>query len=817
MLHDIGCQDGVDYLVMEYLEGETLEQRLNRGPLPTDQVLKYGIEIADALEKAHRHNVVHRDLKPGNIMLTKSGSKLLDFGLARLMTQPLPVTNALSQLATQTRENSLTEEGVILGTFQYMAPEQLEGKEADARTDLFALGAVLYEMTTGRPAFVGKSRASLIAAVLSSEPPPISTSQPLTPPAMDRAVKICLAKDPDERFQSAHDLKLQLEWIKEGGSQAGIPRVTATRRINRERIAWATTAFLLLALAAIFGMRYLQIPPEPPTKVIFAVEPPLGYKIADDTALALSQNGSQIAYVARDAKGKTSLWVRSLGSLASRRLEGSESDSEQYSLVWTADGNAVIAAVNRKLVRFSVIGGANEVLCDSFEGEPSTVNAQGTILVWTPPPTKVFSISPEDCTPRPRSPSGGPGAGVGYAYPHFLPDGNYFLFAAIRKDKHHDVLLGSLDSTTTRLVIRNGSHPKYIASGYILFSRDGYLMAQKFNAKSQRSSGEPFLVHPNQLNFYAAFGWAAFDASRNGLISAREQAAIPSILRWYSRSGKVLQTIGEPEFRVMPRLTTNGTYVAVVVWEPRTHAMDVWSLDLERGTRTRESFQERPGSGWMAWSPNGERIVYSALIGSRVEMFLKNAGSNGNGQLLQTGLQGSKLVGDFSPDGNSIAYLFEPDAGDDEPGVYGQSLAGGKPFLLARAGPEEEPPRLSHDGRWVAYVSGESGSSEIYVRPFTPGGAASTQVSFGGGHDPRWSLDSKELLYRTNDWHIAAIPVIDLTKPRFGKPETLFRLAENAEYDTVDGKRFLVNEPAGEASAPLFVIVNWKPEIAKSE
>ena len=669
-------------------------------------------------------------------------------------------------------------------------------------------------MATGKPAFTGKTKASLIASILSFEPAAITALQPMTPPALERVVKVCLAKDPDERWQTAQDVHLQLEWIRDAGSQAGVAPVLAKRRINRERAAWMAATFLLL-VAGLFSVAYFRRAPVPPREMVFTVEPPPGYKVPGDSASALSLDGALVAYRADDAKGKRSLWVRSLESLSSRRLEGSESSTDYYSFIWTPDGKAVIAPVNGKLVRLSAVGGANEVLCDKFDAAPATMNSEGTILAWTAPPTKVFSVSPEDCTPRPRSPSDGPGSGVSYAYPHFLPDGKHFLFAVGHqgKDKHYDVLVSSLDGATPRVVVRNASYPKYIASGYVLFSRDGYLMAQKFDPKSQRSSGDAFLVHPNQLEFAAAFGWAAFDASRNGVISAKEQTQPARVLRWYSRSGVVLQTIGEPEHRYTPRLTARGDRAAVCLFDPRTHASDVWSVDLERGTWRRESFQDRPGGDWAAWAPDGAQLVYSALIGSEMEMFLKKAGSSGNGQMLQTGLSGTKLVGDVSPDGASIVYLFE----GDEMSIYGQSLHGGKPFFVARAGSEEEPPRLSPDGQWVAYQSSESGSSEIYVRPFRPDAAASVQVSSGGGHEPRWSRAGNELFYRTNDSRIVSVPWRGGKQIELRKPVTLFRLPENAEYDVVDGKRFLVNEPVGPVSGPLFVIVNWKPEAQKSE
>jgi hypothetical protein len=460
-----------------------------------------------------------------------------------------------------------------------------------------------------------------------------------------------------------------------------------------------------------------------------------------------------------------------------------------------------------KLLQISTVGGANEVLCDKFEAVPGTTNRDGTILAWTPPPTKVFSVSRDDCTLRARSPSDT--AEVGYSYPHFLPDGNHFLFAAVRKNRHNEVLLGSLSDSKTQVLIRNASYPKYVASGYILFSRDGYLMAQKYDAASNRTSGEPFLAYPNQLFFFEAFGYAEFDVSRNGTLAAQEQVFPPMVLRWYDRAGHVQKTLGEPEFANAPRLDAEQSHVLMFLSDPRTHEGDMWSLDLEHGTRKRFTFYNRSGVGWGTWTRDAERIVYSVLDG-RAEMFIKNTGSSGNGQRIETGLEESKYIGDVTGDGKRILFAHEIADGME---IYGQALDGGKPFLIGRS--RDEVLRLSPDGEWVAFVSTQFGSSEIAVRPFAPGTEADTQVSFGGGQDPRWSRDGKELYYRTNDWHLVAVPVVNLKQHRFGKPVTLFQVPEGSEYDVADGKRFLVNEPVGGAAAPLFVIANWSPGAAQ--
>jgi serine/threonine protein kinase len=551
-LFDVGHEGEINYLVMEYLEGETLAKRLERGPLAVSDVLQRGIEITNALERAHRAGIIHRDLKPGNIILTKGGVKLLDFGLAKFAhSNPAPLVTALTAMPTQ--DQNITGAGTILGTLQYMAPEQLEGKNSDAQTDIFAFGAVLYEMATGKRAFPAKSQASLIAAILSSEPIPITQLQPLTPPALDRVVRTCLAKEPEDRWQTAHDLRLQLQWIRDAGSQAGVAPVIVKRRINRERLAWSAVACLLL-VAGLSSFAYFRHTSRPTRQITFSVEPPFGYRLPPDAPLALSPDGSLLAYVAQDVKGKLSLWVRPLEAMSSTRVEGSESNTVYFTFSWLPDSRALIATLNGKLQRLSVSGGANEVLCDKFDGILNSVNQNGMVLAGFLPPANLVSISPENCVPHPVFQSVSEEYDMGYAFSHFLPDGKHFLFAGLRKDKHHNVLVSSLDGTTPRVVIRNGSSPKYIASGHIIFTRDGYLMAQRFDTKSLRSSGDAFLVYQKPVEFAAAFGWADFDASENGFISGKEQAQPPSVLRWYSRSGEVLQTVSEPGNRIGLRL-----------------------------------------------------------------------------------------------------------------------------------------------------------------------------------------------------------------------------------------------------------------------
>src|SRR6267378_889664 len=325
ILHDVGHQDGTDFLVMEYLEGETLAKLLEKGPLPLAQVLKYGVEIADALDKAHRQGIIHRDLKPGNIMLTKSGAKLLDLGLAKAA---LPLAAGVTRTAAVTRTTPVTQRGTIVGTFQYMSPEQVEGKEVDGRSDIFSFGAVLYEMLTGRRAFQGKSNLSVASAVLEKDPEPISTVQPMTPPALDRAIRRCLAKDPEDRWQTARDLELELKWIAEAGSQMGASALVVSHRNVRERVALpAAAALALIAIAFVIGyMLRAPKPPHPMQAVRLSAE--IGVDASLDTSLGtsalLSPDGTRLALVAIGTDEKRRIYVRSLDALQATALSGTE-------------------------------------------------------------------------------------------------------------------------------------------------------------------------------------------------------------------------------------------------------------------------------------------------------------------------------------------------------------------------------------------------------------------------------------------------------------------------------------------------------------
>jgi len=801
-LHDIGCQDGVDYLVMEYLEGETLEQRLNKGPLAADQVLRYGIEITDALEKAHRQNMVHRDLKPGNIMLTKAGAKLLDFGLARLITRPAPLTEAPSQLGTQTRDNSLTEEGVILGTFQYMAPEQLEGKEADARTDIFALGAVLYEMVTGRPAFVGKSRASLIAAVLSSEPPPISALQPLTPPAMDRAVKACLAKDPDERFQTAHDLKLQLEWINEGGSQAGVAAPVVVRRKLREALAWGLVAVLALVVALFAVQNFRRTETSPPVVRLELSFDPEQYPEVD--MQELSPDGTRLAFTARGA-----LWVRSLTSGTDQLLPGT--DDAQWPL-WSPDGRFLAFSGQGKIKKIKLSGGPPEVLCDGVG--PGSWSRDGVLIVLLSFNGPLYRVSADGGTPVPVTRLDKSRNETAHYWPSFLPDGRHFLYLAMHPPANAgggggEVYVGDLQSIDSRqLLLHVVSRAEYVEPGYLLFVRDGSLMAVPFDASHRRLSGEAMRI-ADDVNYNKVYGYAGFTVSQNGVLAYFNPLS-RGRLTLFDRGGRVLSTIGEFAYFAAPRLSPHGDRLAVLRGDSlEAGDSDVWVYDLTRGGVETRVTSDRTPHLFPTWSPVGDRIAFASTRDSSWGIYVRSLMTDQE-ELLYKSPSKITRVEDWSPDGRYLLYQTQMESRD----LYALDLKNGnKPIPVVHGPSWEGKGQISPDGRWIAYVSDESGRTEVYVRPFLRSGEK-VRVSLVSGDEPRWRRDGKEIVYVGEQSFLFAAPVT--TSPTFtaGTPQKLFTFkiggGLGVGHDvSQDGKKILVIV-AEKASGPSYhVIVNW--------
>jgi len=810
-LHDVGNQDGVEYLVMEFLEGETLTDRLARGPLPTQQVLRYGIEVGDALDKAHRQGIVHRDLKPGNVMITKSGVKLVDFGLAKAAAPAAAsIYSSLSVLPTQAGEN-LTAEGTILGTFQYMAPEQLEGREADARTDIFALGLLLYEMATGRKAFAGKSQASLIAAILEHDPPPISSVQPMAPPALDRVVRTCLAKDPDDRWQTAHDVMLELKWIVEAGSQAGVPASVAVRRKTRERVAWA--AFALAAItAAALAVAYTRR--TPPPAQLFRSSILLPEKLSFRT-LAISPDARSLAWIASDAGGKPSIWVRPLSAGDPQRLPGTEG---AQNIFWSPDGRSIGFFADGKLKRLDVSGGPSIVLCDA-DGVAGSWNREGVIL-FSLPSGPILRVPASGGAPTEVTKLDESRHETTHRFPVFLPDGRHFLFLAANLaggpgDPANAVKVGALDASSSAVVTRAESNIAY-SSEHFLVVREGTLLAQRFDPKSFRLSGDPRPVAQRVSNSHFFWGAQNFSVSENGVLVYQEALPRLSQLVWFDRDGRRLQTFGEPAVYVDPHVSPDGERIAVTIRDPDRHTMDLWVLDLKRGVNVRLNSDASQAPSAPAWSPDGTRVAFSSTRKHQSDMYVRSVGGSGAGEPLIEA-EGQRLPQDWSSDGRFLLYEEREPRGERRIALRVLPLSGEKkPLLFFQRGTELGASRFSPDGRWIAFSALDSDRSEIYVAPFGDS-SKRVQISSGGGDHPRWRKDGKELFYLAPDGKIMAVAVSvpkDSSDFDAGPARPLFETEQTGEalpmFDVApDGRFLVVMRVAGSASPPITLVVNW--------
>jgi serine/threonine protein kinase/Tol biopolymer transport system component len=811
-LYDVGEQQGTAFLVMEYLEGETLADRLKKGALPFGDTLKVAIQIADALTTAHRQGIVHRDLKPGNVMLTKAGARLLDFGLAKACG-PAVTGVGLSMLPTTPPD--LTARGTILGTFQYMAPEQLEGQDADARTDIFAFGAVLYEMLTGQKAFIGKSQASLIAAILDRDPLPISQFQSLTPAFLDRLVSRALAKDPDDRWQSARDMRADLEWVLDH-ARDGEP--TTPRKSSRTPVriiaGLAAGLFAVLAVAVVVSYRWLGRPDDAHT-IALTWEAPEGTTL---TTFAVSPDGRSVAFAAADAaSGNTALWIRDFDSLNPQQIPETDGASCPF---WSPDSRSVAYSAHRGLYRVVASGGPPKLICSDCNADRGgTWGRSGVILFAPDSNVGLFRVDANGGSPAAATRLDAARHETSHRFPFFLPDGRHYLFT-IRSTQPdvRGVYLGELDSAGRTRLVEGSTNAAFAASrsgGYVVFARGRTLLAQSLDLSRKTVTGEPSVVVDN-VQFNAVSSKADFSVSEHGvLVYDSFPRGQGTQLMWLNRSGVRGQSLGEyATSRVS--LSPDESRVALNTLDAETGTFKLWVVDLGRGVPSRLRSGANDAEATPVWSPNGTRIAFT--IG-RALMERSSAVGGDETELLKS----DHLVDvtDWSRDGRYLMYMQDDAKTKSDLWILPMSPnIGRQPVPFARGDADERNGAFSPDGKWVAYDSDESGTPEIYVQKFSESVTSREgkwQVSKGGGVYPQWRLDGKELFYLSGDaTALMAVPIFSGSRFEAGVPRSLFqgRMQTGNTLTfavSADGQRFLLPLPVAQGGTrPARVVFNWQ-------
>ena len=821
-LFDVGEQDGTAFLVMEYVEGETLEDRLTQGPLPATGLFRYAIEIADALDHAHRAQITHRDLKPANIMLTGDGAKLLDFGLAQGPALDIAAPDSTLSLPG----GKLTGEGTIVGTLHYMAPEQLEGRTADARTDIFAFGTMLFEMATGKKAFEGQSHASLIASILTSDPPSISSARPasgvgLLPPALDHIAERCLAKNPDDRWQSARDLKSELEWVAARGAGSGITE-TQNRRRSRWWAAWAAaTVAALIGIVLILG----RVSGSAGDVVRFTVPIPMGSTLSRGpitTRLAISPNGRRIAFVTTTA-GVNRLWVQSLDSLTPQALaDGAESP------FWSPDSQWVgfFAPGEGQLKKVPGSGGPARVICAAAIIDVPTWHRNGTIL-FAQTDVGIFRVPADGGMPTQVTRLDATRREINHLWPAWLPDGRHFIYTATSLDAHgirapRTIYVRSVDADDSVMLMRADSRMTYAPPGYLLYVEQGTLLAQPFDADARTLTGDPIKVADN-LAYYRTTGNGGFAVSENGVL-AYYGGTFTSDLVWLDRSGRKTETgwVHQP-FESSIRISPDGQRVVADLTDPRVGTSDIWSFDLSRRVASRFTAEVTDETSPI-WFPDGGRVVFSSDRGGANDLYIKTTNGSAEAELVFS-RSGPQVATDSSSDGKWL--VVEDNSRDTGRDLWVVSLDGKtQPRPIARTRFHEWGGRLSPDGRSMAFVTDESGTSEVYLMPFS-GVGDKKRISTTGGISPRWRRDGKELFYVSPDsGSVMAVAVAATTTLTVSLPVRLFdvepagpvRRPREIGYDvSPDGHAFLLSTPSEQVlPGGIAVVLNWHQEISAS-
>ena len=800
-LYDVGP----NYLVMEFIEGEPL-----KGPLPLDKAVEYAGQILEALDAAHKKNITHRDLKPANILVTKQGIKLLDFGLAK-RTTPLKDTDA-------TLTAALTSEGQIVGTLQYMSPEQLQSKDADARSDIFAFGCVLYELLTGKRAFEGSNAASVIAAIMERPAPSVSD---VAPASLDRVLKTCLAKNPDQRWQAALDLKRNLLWAIEseasGKARAAVPW------------GWIAAAVLLLVAGALSSVHFRERPPEAQVARFQLTMPP-GQHLASVTgspSLSLSADGRLAAFVAASEDGRRRIWLRSLDSVAARPLVGAEGTGVTFGC-WSPDSKELAFLEGAKLKRIPVAGGSAIPLADA--GTPRGCSwSQSGVIVFAPSNTAgpLYRVPASGGAVTPATTVAGGSNPINHRYPFFLPDGRHFLYSAVQVNagvegsNQSAIYVGSLDQPGDSRKLMEADSFAIYSQGYLLFLRGNNLMARPFDPERLAFTGEELAAGEEVRRSLSTTALGALSASQNGwLLYEHGTVGATKWLTWFDRSGKSLGRIGEPGDLSHVALSPDRKRIVVRMGALSGNS-DLWIYDVSQGLRTRFTFQSAAYS-YPTWSPDGRTIVFISNRSGSSDIYRKPSDGSSDEELLYAG--GGKLLTEpsFSPDGKYLVFREDQDLRVlsnplgklpvEKPASLGVRDLGGARLST----------RFSPDGKWIAYTSGSSGRPELFVAPF-PGPGGKRQVSVSGGVVPRWRQDGKELFFLDLAGRVMAAQV---NTPggvfEVGRIEPLFTAAAGSASSTLlwdaspDGQRFVAASAEEDDSEPhLTMVQNWTASLKK--
>jgi len=802
---DVGRADDIEYLVMEYLEGETLAERIARGPLPLSQILRFGTEIAEALRDAHRAGITHRDLKPGNVMLTASGVKLLDFGLAKLETQPRVFS---TDSAPSTVVNPITAEGTIVGTVLYMAPEQLEGKTVDPRTDIFGLGVILYEMVTGQRPFAGSSQLSVIASIISADPVQPRSLQPACPAALERIILTALEKNPDDRWQTAHDVARQLRWLSEpSGPMSVETRAIAAPKASRRMLFAIPAALAIGGLLVWGGMRYGK-PADATPGVRLHLAPPddvRAIRAPESPNFALSPDGRTLAY-AGAKNGVPAVFIRRLDSFDVRMVDGSEGGNGPF---WSSDGQWLGFSAHGKLWKTKPGSGTvPEALCDVL-GTGALGSWVGDTILFADRAggrLEIYRISA----------SGGPISKQTvlkqgewrHAWPRLLPDGHHYLYqSATINSLDRRLLLASLDSSAVSVLIRNVSQATLVRDDQLAFVRDGKLLSQHLDVGKGRLTGEPALIADNVSYFYPS-GRADFDAA-NGVIVYRTDTRTGRLVRT-DRAGK-RQIIDDQSLfdDLSLSISGDGKRAAVTVLARGTGLGDIWIYDLERGGRDR--FSSEPGLAITpVWTPDGKAIVYSAAAaGTLPHVVRRDFTSSSLESLTPPGT--FQFAGSFSPDGSVLYFTREdPHTRND---VLRLDLRTRKVEPLLNSASYESDPQASPDGKWLAFTLNASGVDEVYLQSLVRGDLPRVRISTNGGESPRWRRDGGELFYVSAQNGIMSVVPQSAGEWGNAKISELFRApADTLRFAAApDGQSFLFVEGShGTADSLFHVIIGWQ-------